>query len=184
MACESWQAKLDTYLDGELPSDRCALSTIMCAVFWRARRRFGAGAEEAERSRCGKRFTPSPEFRSRIQKSICRAAATERWVCMEDGECCLCACFGGRDRVFRYLAIPYRPGFWRGCGLARGALASSSPVALSPPIAYGEALVPGKDTFFVRFAGIAEFRILSARRPHDLPGTSAGRSLDLSSAEA
>src|SRR5882757_8419986 len=104
---------------------------------------------------------------------------------MEDGECCLCACFGGRDRVFRYLAIPYRPGFWGGCGLARGDSGEfvSSGCCLHGP-AYGEAMVSGKDIVFVRFAGIAEFRILSTRRPHDLPGTSAGRSLDLSSAEA
>jgi len=79
MACESWQAKLDTYLDGELPSDQMrafdhhvrgclACSSAALALVRRKRSVHDAG----------KRFTPSPEFRSRIQKSI--AARPQRSV--------------------------------------------------------------------------------------------------------
>src|SRR5450432_1406136 len=71
MACESWQAKLDTYLDGELPSEEMSAfdahvrGCLSCA----------AGALTRVQSKraiqaSGKRFTPSAEFRQRIQKSL------------------------------------------------------------------------------------------------------------------
>jgi anti-sigma factor RsiW len=71
MACESWQAKLDTYLDGELPSEQMRAfdahvrSCLSCSSAALAMVRSKRSVHDA-----GKRFTPSPEFRNRIQKSI------------------------------------------------------------------------------------------------------------------
>src|SRR5882762_8892883 len=71
MACESWQAKLDTYLDGELPSEqmraydahvRSCLSCSSAALALVQRKRSVHDA--------GKRFAPSAEFRQRMQRSI------------------------------------------------------------------------------------------------------------------
>ena len=71
MVCESWKAKLDTYLDGEVPEEEM--------------RSFGAhmrscpscSADAVTRVQtkraihvAGKRFTPSAEFRRRVQQSI------------------------------------------------------------------------------------------------------------------
>src|SRR5882757_8419985 len=70
MACESWQAKLDTYLDGELPSEqmraydthvRSCLSCSSAALALVQRKRSVHDA--------GKRFAPSAEFRQRMQRS-------------------------------------------------------------------------------------------------------------------
>jgi len=71
MACESWQAKLDTYLDGELPSEQMraydthvrsclSCSTVALAMVQRKRSVHDAG----------KRFAPSAEFRQRMQRSV------------------------------------------------------------------------------------------------------------------
>jgi len=69
--CEPWKAKLDAYLDGELPSEEmrtfdahvrncpsCAADALTRVQMKRA---IQAG---------GKRFTPSAEFRKRMQQSI------------------------------------------------------------------------------------------------------------------
>ncbi len=71
MICESWKAKLDTYLDGGLPSeemhafDAHVHSCPDCAADALARLRMKQTVRAA-----GMRFTPSAEFRQRIQKSI------------------------------------------------------------------------------------------------------------------
>jgi len=71
MACASWQAKLDTYLDGELPSEQMRAfdahvrSCLSCSSAALALVRTKRSVHDA-----GKRFTPSPEFRKRIQSSI------------------------------------------------------------------------------------------------------------------
>jgi anti-sigma factor RsiW len=71
MGCESWQVKLDAYLDGELPSEqmraydahvRNCLSCSSAALALVQRKR---SVQDA-----GKRYTASPEFRKRIQASI------------------------------------------------------------------------------------------------------------------
>ena len=71
MGCELWQVKLDTYLDGELPAEqmraydghvRNCLPCSSAALALVQRKR---SVQDA-----GKRFTPSPEFRKRIQASI------------------------------------------------------------------------------------------------------------------
>ena len=71
MVCESRKAKLDTYLDGELPEqemrafDAHVRSCPTCSPDALARVQMKRTIQVA-----GKRFTPSAEFRNRIQKSI------------------------------------------------------------------------------------------------------------------
>lgn len=77
MACEAWKIKLDTYLDGELPDeemrslDAHVRSCPACSTDALTRVRMKRAIHAA-----GKRFTPSAEFRERIQRSV---AAKPRW---------------------------------------------------------------------------------------------------------
>ena len=71
MVCESWNTKLDTYLDGELPSEE------MRAFDVHVRNCPSCSADALTRVQtkrtihvAGKRFTPSAEFRRRMQQSI------------------------------------------------------------------------------------------------------------------
>ncbi|HEV2733124.1 MAG TPA: zf-HC2 domain-containing protein [Terriglobales bacterium] len=71
MVCESWKAKLDTYLDGELPSEEmrtfgthvhsCPFCAADALVSVQLKRSIQAA---------GKRFAPNAEFRKRVQQSI------------------------------------------------------------------------------------------------------------------
>jgi anti-sigma factor RsiW len=71
MGCDSWKAKLDTYLDGELPAEEMrpfaehVRGCPTCAADALARVQMKRSVQAA-----GKRFTPSAEFRKRMQKSI------------------------------------------------------------------------------------------------------------------
>src|SRR6476660_2426336 len=71
MVCESWKIKLDTYLDGELPSEEMRAfdahvhNCAACAAAALSRVQMKRAVQAA-----GKRFTASPEFRRRMQKSI------------------------------------------------------------------------------------------------------------------
>src|SRR5438477_12487971 len=71
MACESWKAKLETYVDGELPDqemrgfDAHVRSCPTCSPDALARVQMKRTIHVA-----GKRFTPSAEFRKRIKKSM------------------------------------------------------------------------------------------------------------------
>ena len=71
MVCESWKAKLDTYLDGELPSEEMRAfdahvhGCSSCAADTLARVQMKRSIQSA-----GKRFTPTSEFRNRMQRSI------------------------------------------------------------------------------------------------------------------
>jgi anti-sigma factor RsiW len=71
MVCESWKTQLDTYLDGELPSEEMYVFDghvricTSCAADALARVQMKRTVQVA-----GKRFTPSAEFRRRVQKSI------------------------------------------------------------------------------------------------------------------
>ena len=71
MVCESWKAKLDTYLDGEVPEkemrtfDAHVRSCPSCSADALARVQMKRAIQVA-----GKRFTPSAEFRKRMQQSI------------------------------------------------------------------------------------------------------------------
>jgi anti-sigma factor RsiW len=71
MVCESWKEKLDTYLDGELPEvemrnfDAHVRSCPVCSADALARVQMKRAVQVA-----GKRFTPSAEFRRRMQQSI------------------------------------------------------------------------------------------------------------------
>jgi anti-sigma factor RsiW len=71
MACESWKAKLDIYLDGELPEeemrtfDAHVRGCVSCAADALTRVQMKRAIQMA-----GKRFAPSAEFRKRIQQSV------------------------------------------------------------------------------------------------------------------
>ena len=71
MVCESWKTKLDTYLDGEVPEeemrtfDAHVRNCPSCSADALARVQMKRAIQVA-----GKRFTPSAEFRKRIQQSM------------------------------------------------------------------------------------------------------------------
>jgi anti-sigma factor RsiW len=71
MVCESWKAKLDTYHDGELSAeemrtfDAHVRSCLACSADALARVQMKRAIQVA-----GRRFTPSAEFRKRVQHSI------------------------------------------------------------------------------------------------------------------
>jgi anti-sigma factor RsiW len=71
VACESWKAKLDTYLDGELSSeemrtfDAHVRSCQSCSADALTRLQTKRAIQVA-----AKRFAPSAEFRKRVQQSI------------------------------------------------------------------------------------------------------------------
>jgi anti-sigma factor RsiW len=71
MVCESWKAKLDTYLDGEVPEkemrtfDAHVRTCPSCSADALTRVHMKRAIQVA-----GKRFTPSAEFRKRMQQSI------------------------------------------------------------------------------------------------------------------
>jgi anti-sigma factor RsiW len=71
MVCESWKAKLDTYLDGELSEQE--MRTFDAHVR-RCPSCSGDALARVQTKRAiqfaGKRFTPSAEFRKRVQQSI------------------------------------------------------------------------------------------------------------------
>jgi len=71
MVCESWKEKLDTYLDNELPEeevrtfDAHVRGCTSCSADALARVQMKRTVQVA-----GKRFTPSADFRRRMQQSI------------------------------------------------------------------------------------------------------------------
>ena len=78
MACEQWQAQLDSYLDGELSAeamrslDAHLRTCPACTADALSRVQFKRSIKAA----AGARFTPSADFRAKIQKSI---APKPRW---------------------------------------------------------------------------------------------------------
>jgi anti-sigma factor RsiW len=78
MACEQWQAQLDRYLDGELPSegmrslDAHLRTCPACTADVLARVQFKRSIKAA----AGARFAPNADFRIKIQKSV---ATKPRW---------------------------------------------------------------------------------------------------------
>jgi anti-sigma factor RsiW len=130
MVCDSWKAKLDTYLDGELPEeeirafDAHVRSCRSCAADALARVQMKRAIQVA-----GKRFAPSAEFRRRVQQKV--AAKPQRsfrllWVLATAAVAILVAgaltssyvgSRSSRDHVFSEIA-----------DLHVATLASSSPV--------------------------------------------------------
>ena len=71
MACESWKANLEAYLDGELPESemRAFDAHLRTCVSCAAQAFSGLQLKRAVQT-AGKRFNPSPEFRKRFRQSI------------------------------------------------------------------------------------------------------------------
>ena len=71
MVCESWKAKLDTYLDGEVPGedmrtfDAHVRSCPSCSADALTRVQMKRAIQAA-----GRRYTPSAEFRKRMQQKL------------------------------------------------------------------------------------------------------------------
>jgi len=71
MVCELWKTRLDTYLDGELPSEEMLAfdshvhSCPTCGADALARVQMKRSIQAV-----GKRFTPRPEFRKMVQRRI------------------------------------------------------------------------------------------------------------------
>src|ERR1700722_14001571 len=71
MVCESWKAKLDTYLDGEVSEDEMrsfdahVRSCPSCSADALSRVQVKRSIQAA-----GRRYTPSAEFRKRVQQKI------------------------------------------------------------------------------------------------------------------
>jgi anti-sigma factor RsiW len=71
MVCESWKSKLDTYLDGEIPEEEMRTfnahvrSCQSCSADALTRVQMKRAIQVA-----GKRYTPSAEFRKRMQQSM------------------------------------------------------------------------------------------------------------------
>ncbi len=130
MVCESWKAKLDTYLDGEVPQeemrtfDAHVRNCPSCSADALSRVQLKRAIQAA-----GKRFTPSTEFRKRMQQSIAskpRRTFRLGWMLAAAAAVVLVAGTltsnylghrSGRDQVFSEIA-----------DLHVATLASSSPV--------------------------------------------------------
>src|SRR5262245_46595772 len=81
MACEQWQAKLDIYLDGELPADEMRAfdahvrTCPECAPLALGRVQMKQAVRAA-----GKQFVPRAEFRRRIERTASsRKAGSRNW---------------------------------------------------------------------------------------------------------
>src|SRR5579863_4294336 len=130
MVCESWKAKLDTYLDGEVPQeemrtfDSHVRNCPSCSADALSRVQLKRAIQVA-----GKRFTPSAEFRKRMQRHMApKARPSYRlgWMLAAAAAVVLVAGTltstylgnrSGRDQVFSEIA-----------DLHVATLASSSPV--------------------------------------------------------
>jgi len=130
MVCESWKEKLDTYLDGELPEqelrtfDAHVRNCPSCSADALSRVQLKRAIQVA-----GKRFTPSAEFRNRMQQSMAskpRRSFRLGWMLAAAAAVILVAGTltsnylrnrSGRDQVFSEIA-----------DLHVATLASSSPV--------------------------------------------------------
>ncbi len=82
MACDTWKRKLDTYLDDELPEEEMRSfethvhSCPSCSADALARVQMKRAVQVA-----GKRFTPTAEFRRRIEQQVApKAQRTFRWA--------------------------------------------------------------------------------------------------------
>ena len=159
MVCESWKERLDIYLDGELPHeemrtfDAHVRSCSSCSADALSRVQFKRAIHVA-----GKRFTPSAEFRNRMQQSIAskpRRAFRLGWMLAAAAAVVLVvgtltSTFlgnrSGRDQVFSEIA-----------DLHVATLASSSPVdVISTDRHTVKPWFQGKDSFRVQFAGTPE----------------------------
>ena len=130
MVCESWKAKLETYHDGELTEeemrtfDAHVRGCLACSADALARVQMKRAIQVA-----GRRFTPSAEFRNRLQQSIAPkphrnfrlgwtlAAATAVILVVGTLTSTYVGVRSGRDRAFSEIA-----------DLHVATLASSSPV--------------------------------------------------------
>jgi anti-sigma factor RsiW len=129
MVCESWKEKLDNYIDGELPDEEMRVfdthvrSCTSCSADALMRVQMKRAVQLA-----GNRYTPSAEFRRRMQQSIApkpRRTSRSGWMLAAAAVILVVGTWisaylgnrSGRDQVFSEIA-----------DLHVATLASSSPV--------------------------------------------------------
>jgi len=80
MVCENWGEKLDAYLDGELPPGEArALSEHLRGCAACAAESLSKVQQKRAVQAAGRRFTPDPAFRARVQASI-EEQRPVRWI--------------------------------------------------------------------------------------------------------
>ena len=156
MACDQWQAQLDSYLDGELSAE--AMRSLdahlarlpACTADVLARVQFKRAIKMA-----GKRFAPSAEFRAKLQKAV---APQRRWNWNFGWKLATAALalalFAGAVTTYAGRESLRRQHFYTATRrLARGypGQRQSGRRHLHRP-AHGEALVPGKDSLQFQLA--------------------------------
>ena len=115
MVCESWKTKLETYLDGELPSEQMrefdahVHSCASCAADALDQVQMKRAVQVA-----GKRYVPSADFRRRVQNSIAKPRRSFRMAWMLAAAAMVLivgslasaylAGRSGRDRMFSEIA--------------------------------------------------------------------------------
>ena len=159
MVCESWKAKLDTYLDGEVPEqemrtfDSHVRNCPSCSADALSRVQLKRAIQVA-----GKRFTPSAEFRKRMQQNMApKARRSFRLGWMLAAAAAVVLVAGTLTSTYLGNRSGQRPGVQRDCRLARGDASQfvAGRCDLDRP-AHGKALVPGKDSLRLQFAGTPE----------------------------
>jgi len=130
MVCESWRAKLDTYLDGEVPDeemrtfDAHVRNCPSCSADALTRVQMKRAIQVA-----GKRYTPSAEFRKRMQQKI--AAKPQRslaWGWMFTATAAAVIVVGTLTSVYVGTRSGRNQAFSEIADLHVAMLASSSPV--------------------------------------------------------
>lgn len=83
MTCNDWQAKIDTYLDDELPADQArAMDAHLHACTACSAETLARSTLKRSIHLAGKMFAPDPELRKRIAAGIQPKASGSRWSWM------------------------------------------------------------------------------------------------------
>ena len=188
MACDTWKAKLDAYVDGELPDEEmrsfdehvrgCRVVLGGCA---RARAD-EAGGSDGGNALHAKRRVPPKDGAPDINRSR-DAAFSVGWAALAAAAMLLVA--GRVDLRLSADALGPKSSLQRGCRSARrdaGQLVAGR--CCLDRQAHGQAMVPGKNSVRVQSAGAAKHRLHIGGRPRHLSGANSGRTVDLRRAEA
>jgi anti-sigma factor RsiW len=80
MSCDTWQQKIDAYIDAELPeADARELDAHLRACPSCSSQALARSELKRSIHLAGKKFAPDPEFRKRVQASISPKATGRRW---------------------------------------------------------------------------------------------------------